>query len=128
MVHSEKVFSTLVLISSDEAGNFIDHHLAEKLLLLSQLLEHPLKLYALDRDPIGDGSVTHCTKPIHLFVGALQLENIPLLVTITANFLVMVGFLCQPLECLLQPDAHLYKWKMIFSITSGHFEYCVMPY
>lgn len=49
-------------------GNFIDDTLTEKLQLPFLPLQHPLKIQALDRGPIGAGSVTQGTKLIILYV------------------------------------------------------------
>lgn len=69
------------------AGNFTDSTLTKKLQLPLQPLQHPLKVQTLDRGPI-----THCTKPINLYIRAMHQECISLLITVTTKFPEVLGF------------------------------------
>lgn len=64
IAHSGNASFVTVLIGSGATGNFIDQSHAERLHLPLQPLQHPLKVQALDGEPSGGGSVTHCTEPI----------------------------------------------------------------
>lgn len=73
------------LIDSDTAGNFIDQDTVTQLNIPVQPLQQPCKIQDIDGAPIGRGTISHCTEPLSLQIGALHKESITLYITISAK-------------------------------------------
>ncbi|XP_077953086.1 uncharacterized protein LOC144390462 [Gasterosteus aculeatus] len=64
------------LVDSGAAGNFMDQHLAHRLSVPLIPVRPPLRINALDGQPLGTGMIMHQTANITLRVGALHEEDI----------------------------------------------------
>ncbi|XP_062418964.1 uncharacterized protein LOC134131237 [Pungitius pungitius] len=64
------------LVDSGAAGNFMDQHLAHRLAVPLIPVRPPLRINALDGQPLGTGMIMHQTANITLRVGALHEEDI----------------------------------------------------
>ncbi|KAK3552679.1 hypothetical protein QTP86_020834 [Hemibagrus guttatus] len=80
------------LVDSGTAINLINHHLVEELHLPVRLCVTPLKVTAIDNQPIGEGIITHITTLLTLQVGILHFEETSFyLITSTKNPIIL-GF------------------------------------
>lgn len=83
------MFSVLtVLIDSGAAGNFIDQDTVNQLNVPIQTLQQPCKIQAIDG---GGGTISCCTEPFSLQIGALHKESIMLYITVSVKHPIILG-------------------------------------
>lgn len=82
----------LTLVDSGAAGNFMDASLASRLRLPLVNLKSPLSVTALDGRPLGKGTVTHLTSPVHMSINDSHDENIQFNLVSSPEFTVVLGF------------------------------------
>ncbi|KAK3545763.1 hypothetical protein QTP70_011832 [Hemibagrus guttatus] len=139
MLHSDclsRVFPALV--DSGAAVNLIDQRLVEKLRLPIRLCRTPLKVTAMDNQPIREGLNTQITTPLTLQVGMLHIKETPFC-AITVHYpyppaLVPIALeqlreakiftkldLCSAYNLVRNRKGN--EWNTAFHTTNGHYEY-----
>ncbi|KAI4893653.1 hypothetical protein NFI96_010322 [Prochilodus magdalenae] len=79
------------LIDSGAEGNFMNIQVVKLLQVPVSTLKRPLRLSAVDGDPVGPGYVTSITSPVTMDISALHSEKLPFFVLETAEYAVILG-------------------------------------
>ncbi|KAI4895362.1 hypothetical protein NFI96_000963 [Prochilodus magdalenae] len=79
------------LIDSGAEGNFMNIQVVKLLQVPVNTLKRPLRLSAVDGDPVGPGYVTSITSPVTMDISALHSEKLPFFVLETAEYAVILG-------------------------------------
>ncbi|KAI4880514.1 hypothetical protein NFI96_007308 [Prochilodus magdalenae] len=79
------------LIDSGAEGNFMNIQVVKLLQVPVSSLKRPLRLSAVDGDPVGPGYVTSITSPVTMDISALHSEKLPFFVLETAEYAVILG-------------------------------------
>ncbi|KAI4894728.1 hypothetical protein NFI96_008423 [Prochilodus magdalenae] len=90
---SHQTFSCVfpALIDSGAEGNFIHIKVAQRLNLSIQELKRPLRLSAVDGDPVGQGFVSRITAPVSMNTSAPHMEELRFFVLDTTQYAVILG-------------------------------------
>lgn len=73
---NDKCCSTVAVTDSGAGGVFLNAALIKSLQISTLPKDPPLCVTTLGRDPLGDGLITHESKPFSFLVGALHFEVI----------------------------------------------------
>ncbi|ROL51045.1 Retrotransposon-derived protein PEG10 [Anabarilius grahami] len=72
--------SAQALISSGSAGNFISHHLLQRLNIKRKRCSQDLEVHTILGKPLGHGHIRHFSPTVTLCIGCLHLEKISFMV------------------------------------------------
>uniref|UniRef100_A0A3B1KLG0 ribonuclease H n=1 Tax=Astyanax mexicanus TaxID=7994 RepID=A0A3B1KLG0_ASTMX len=116
-----QIFSFAALVDSGAAGNFIEEAVAEKLKIPAIKLDTPLRIQAINYQPIGEGTVTHITEPVTITIGSVHSEQISFHVLRVSSHPIVLG-----LPWLLKHNPKI-SWedRDIVQWSSNCFENCI---
>lgn len=73
------------LINPLAAGKFIEQDTVTQFNVPIRPLQQLCKIQAIDRAPIGGGTIAHCTELLSLQIGTLHKESITMYITVSAR-------------------------------------------